>query len=87
MLAGVMEVVISLGKLDNTDNLEDGRLSNILLWYHVTANAEFTHHEPVAPQYKKLKNAEFISLILRIMDQKGNGITDGPGITIALHIA
>ena len=35
--AHVMGVVISLDELDNTDNLEDRRLSNILLRYHVTA--------------------------------------------------
>ena len=29
-LACIMEVALSLDKLDNTDNLEDGRLSNIL---------------------------------------------------------
>ena len=57
-LACVIEMVLSLDKLNNTDNLEDGRLSN----------------------------AQVTSLTLRIMDQKDNGITDGPGMTIVLQI-
>ena len=77
-LAGIMEVVLSLDKLDNTDNLEDGRLSNVLHRYHVTGSEEFTSFEPVTPQYKKLKNGEFVSLTLRITDQNDKGITDGP---------
>ena len=85
-LAGVTEVVISLDKLDNTDSLENRRLSNVLLTYHVTGFQEFTKCEPVTPQYKKFKNREFSSLTLRITDQKGNDITDGQGMTIVLNI-
>ena len=85
-LANVMEVVISLDKLDNTDNLEDGKLSNVLLGYQVTGSVESMDFELVAPQYKRLKNGEFASLTLSIMDQKGNGITDGLGMTIVFHI-
>ena len=40
-LAGVMEIVISLDKVDNTDNLENRRLSNVLLRYYVTDSEEF----------------------------------------------
>ena len=32
------------------------------------------------------KNEEFTSLALRIMDQNNNVITDGPQVTVALHI-
>ena len=85
-LAHVMEVVISLEELDSNDNLEDGRLSNVLLKYHVTANGEFKSFEPVASQYKNLQNGVFTSLTLRIRDQKNNIITDCPGMTIVLHI-
>ena len=35
-LACIMEMVLSLDEFDYTDNLEDGRLSNILLRIHVT---------------------------------------------------
>ena len=85
-LACIMEVVLSLDKLDNTDNLEDRNLSNVLLRHHVTANGEFTSFEPVMPQYKRLKHWGLNSLTLRIMDQKDNSITDSPGMTIVLHI-
>ena len=50
-LAGVRKIVLSLDKLDNTGNLEDGRLSNVLLTYHVTGFEEFIRPEPAAPQY------------------------------------
>ena len=85
-LVRVMEVVISLDELDNTDKLEDGTLSKVLLRHHVTDSDEFTRFEPVAPQYKKHKNREFASLTLSIMDRKGNGINDGSRMTIPLHI-
>ena len=84
-LAGVTEIAIRLDELDNADNLENRRLSNVLLIY-VTANEAFTNSEPVAPQYKKLKNGELTSLTLRTKDQKNNSVTDDPGMTIVLHI-
>ena len=52
-------MVISLNKLNNSDNLEDGKPSNALLTYHVTDSEEFTSLEPVSPQCKKRKNVEF----------------------------
>ena len=79
-------MIFNLNELDNTDNLEDGRPSNILLTYHVTADKDFTHFESNIPQYKKLKNGEFVSLTLRITVQKNNIITDGPQVTVVLHI-
>ena len=69
-LKGITEMIFNLDKLNNTDNLEDGRCSNILLTYHVTADEDFTRFEPHTPQYNELKNGEFVSLTLRIMDQK-----------------
>ena len=85
-LRGITEMTLNLDELDNTDNLEDGRPSNALLTYHMTANEDFTSFEPNIPQYKKLKNGEFTSLTLRITDQNGNVITDGPQVTVVLHI-
>ena len=78
-MAGITEIVMSLDELDNTDNLENRKVSNILLGYHVTANEAFTSFELAAPQYKKLKNREFKSLTLRIKDQNSSSITDGLG--------
>ena len=66
-LKGITEMIFNLNELDNTDNLEDGRPSNSLLTYNVTANEDFMRFEPHTPQYKKLKNGEFTSLTLRII--------------------
>ena len=74
-------MILNLKELDHTDNLEDGRFSNALLTYHMTAYEDFTCFESNTPQYKKLKNGEFVSLTLRITDQKNNIITDGPQVT------
>ena len=35
-LERIMKMIISLNELDNSDNLEDGRPSNILFIYYVT---------------------------------------------------
>ena len=85
-LKGITEMIFHLDELDNSNNLEDGRPSNALLTYHVTSNEDFMHFEPNVPQYKKLKNEKFTSLTLRIMDQNDNIITDGPQVTVVLHI-
>ena len=85
-LKGITEMSLNLNELDNSDNLEDGRPSNSLLTYHVTSNKDFMSFEPQTPQYKKLKNREFTFLTLRIKDQNNNIITDGPQVTVVLHI-
>ena len=85
-LKGITEITLNLDKLNNSDNLKDGRPSNELLTYHVTDDKDFMHFEPQTPQYRKLKNREFTSLTLRITDQNNNIITDGPQVTVVLHI-
>ena len=85
-LKGITEITLNLDKLNNSFNLKDGRPSNELLTYHMTDDKDFTHFEPQTPQYKTLKNGEFTSLNLRIMDQNNNIITDGPETTVVLHI-
>ena len=85
-MRGITETIINLDELDNSDNLEDGRSSSALLTYHVTSNEDFTHFNPNVPQYKRLKNSEFTSLTLRITDKAGNIVTDGPQVTVVLHI-
>ena len=85
-LKGITEITLNLDKLDNSNNLKVGRPSNSLLTYYVTSNKDFTHFEPQNPQYKKLKNEEFTSLTLRITDQNNNITTDGPQVTVVLHI-
>ena len=85
-LKGITEITLNLDELNNSDNLKDGRPSNELFTYHVTSNEDFTRFEPQTPQYKKPKNGEFTSLNLRITDQNNNVITDGPQVTVVLHI-
>ena len=85
-LKGIKEITLNLDELNNSNNLEDGKPSNALLTYHVTSDGDFTCFEPYIPQYKKLKNGEFTSLTMRITDQAGNVITDGPQVTVVLHI-
>ena len=85
-LKGITEITLNLNELNNSDNLKDGRPSNELLTYHVTDDKDFTRFEPQTPQYRKLKNGEFTSITLRITDQNNNIITDGPQVTVVLHI-
>ena len=85
-LKGITEITLNLDELDNSDNLKDGKPSNELLPYYVTDNKDFMRFEPDIPQYKALKNGEFTSLNLRITDQNNNVITDGPQVTVVLHI-
>ena len=85
-LKGITEITLNLNELNNSDNLKDGRPSNELLTYHVTDDKDFTYFEPQTPQYRNLKNGEFTSLTLRITDQNNNIITDGPQVTVVLHI-
>ena len=85
-LKGITEITLNLDELNNSNNLEDGKPSNSLLTYHVTSNDDFARLEPHIPQYKALKNGEFTSLNLRITDQNNNVITDGPQVTVVLHI-
>ena len=85
-LKGITEITLNLDELNNSVNLKDGRPSNSLLTYYVTDDKDFTRFEPQNPQYKKLKNGEFTSLKLRITDQNNNIITNGPQVTVVLHI-
>ena len=85
-LKGITEITLNSDELNNSFNLKDWRPSNELLTYHVTSNEDFTCFEPQNPQYKRLKNGEFTSLNLRITDQNNNVITDGPQVTVVLHI-
>ena len=59
---------------------------NQLLTYHVTDDKDFMRFEPQTPQYKALKDVQIVYLTLRIADQNNNVITDGPQVTVVLHI-
>ena len=85
-LKKITKVAISLNKLNNSDNLEDGRPSNTLFTYYVTSPEDFTRFEPRNPRYVKLKYGEIVSLTLKIMDQNNNIINIGPGTTVVLNV-
>ena len=48
-LQRIAKMIISLNELDNSNNLEDGRPSNVLFTYHVTSSECYTLFEPQAP--------------------------------------
>ena len=85
-IANVTIMMFKLDELDNTNNLEDGKPSNTLFTYYMPGSVNFTHFEPKAPRYKKLKCGNIVSLTLKITDQNNNIITNGPGATVVLHI-
>ena len=85
-LEKVTKLTISLNELDNSNNLKDGQLSNTLFMYYVTGPEYSMSFKPHTLQYKKLKSGTISSLSLRITDQAGNIITNGPGTTVVLHI-
>ena len=82
----IKEMTISLGELNNSDNLKDGKPSNTLFMYYMPGSEDFTCLEPRTPQYKKLKDGKIVFLTLRITDQNNNIMTNGPGTTVVLHI-
>ena len=45
-LEGITKTIISLNELDNSDNLEDGRPSNVLFTYYVTSSECYTLFKP-----------------------------------------
>ena len=85
-LEKVMKMVISLGELKTSNNLEDGKPSNTLFTYYVTGPEYSMRFKPATPQYEKLKNGTITSLTLKITDQAGKVITDGLGTTVVLHV-
>ena len=48
-LEKVTKMVISLNEFDNSDNLEDGRPSNVLFTYYVTSSESYMLCEPQTP--------------------------------------
>ena len=80
------KITISLNKLDNSDNLKDGKPSNTLFTYFVTSPEYFMRFEPQSPQYKKLKNDTINSLTMAITGQNNDIITDGLETTVVLNI-
>ena len=80
------KITIILNELGSSDNLENGRPSNTLFNYYVTSSEYYMNFESHFPQYKAHKSGMINSLSMKIMDQAGNIITDGPGTTVVFHI-
>ena len=80
------KITVILNELNNSDNLEDGKPSNTLFTYFATSPEYFMHFKPQSPQYNKLKNDTITSVTLAITDQNNDIITDGPEVTVVLHI-
>ena len=57
-LEGITKMIISLNELDNSNNLEDGRPSNVLFTHYVTSSECYTLFKPQTPRYKALKYGE-----------------------------
>ena len=85
-LERITKMIISLNQLNNSDNLKDGKPSNVLFTHYVTSSEHYMLFEPQTPQYMKLKYGEIVSLTLRITDQNNDVITDGLEVTVVLHI-
>ena len=85
-LERITKMIINLNELETSDNLEDGRPSNILFTYYVTSSERYTLFEPQTPRYRAFKYGKIVSLTLRIKDQNNNIITDGMETTVVLLI-
>ena len=48
-LQRITKMIISLNELDNSDNLEDGRPSKVLLTYYVTSSESYMLFKPQTP--------------------------------------
>ena len=48
-LGKITKMIISLNELNNSNNLEDGRPSNVLFTYYVTSSECYTFFEPQTP--------------------------------------
>ena len=57
-LAKVIDMIINLDELNNSDNLKDGHPSNTLFMWYVFDSEDFMRFEPATPQYKKLKGGQ-----------------------------
>ena len=60
-LKSITEMIINLHKLNNSDNLKDGRPRNELLTYHVTDDKDFTCFKPKPHNIGNLKRRLYFS--------------------------
>ena len=85
-LVKVTNMSLNLDELNNSNNLEDGHLSNTLFTHYISGSENFTCFKPQKPRYKKLKYGEIVSLTLKTIDQNNNIMSNGSETTVVLHI-
>ena len=71
-LINITELNFHIDEIDNTENLLDGRPSQILLTYQISEYKDILKIEPKNLQFKKLINSNFNSLRLKVTDQNDN---------------
>ena len=59
-LKGITEITLNLDELNNSDNLKDGRPSNVLFTYYVTDDKDFTCFEPQTHNIGNLKTESLL---------------------------
>jgi|GEM_PF-4083811 len=71
-LINITELNFYIDEIDNTENLLDGRPSQILFTYQISEYHDILKIEPKNLQFKKLINSICNSLRLKVTDQNDN---------------
>ena len=85
-IGGKNEINFYLSEIDNTQNLIDNHLSDLLLKYYITDWGGFLQYQPKNPEYKPLKNGLINSLSIKILDENNQLFKNDLGINILFHI-
>ena len=78
-----------INKLSTTDNILNGKSSDVLYTGYLNKDVAFgdiVHYEPMNVQYKKLVNGTIDQLKVSLVDGDGNEILSNFKISIVLHI-
>ena len=79
-----------INKLSTTDNILNGKSSDVLYTGYLNKDVAFgdiVHYEPMNVQYKKLVNGTIDQLKVSLVDGDGNEILSNFKISIVLHVA
>ena len=78
-----------IDKLSTTDNILNGKSSDVLYTWHLNKDISFgdiVYFEPANIQYKKLVNGVIGQLKVSLIDGDGNEISSNFKISVVLHI-
>ena len=78
-----------INKLSTTDNILNGKSSDVLYTGYLNKDVAFgdiVHYEPMNVQYKKLVNGTIDQLKVSLVDGDGNEILSNFKISIVLHV-